>query len=194
MIVGDYTYAACDITVHWDKSAYDKKKKGVITPELIIGKFCSIACSGVNVYLGGNHRADWLTTFPFSVIHQDVFNTFHNEKREYPSTNGDVVIGNDVWIGENVTIMSGVKIGDGAVIAAGSWVFNNVKPYSIVGGNPASLVCFRFQPEIIQRLLELKWWDLDLTIINVLVPTMCTTDYSKFMEISEKIIKERNGQ
>ena len=51
-----------------------------------------------------------------------------------------VKIGNDVWIGANATILAGAKIGDGAVIAAGAVVVKDVKPYSIVGGVPASLI------------------------------------------------------
>ena len=62
------------------------------------------------MYLGGNHRTDWVTTYPFGHIHKNIFNNFNDEG--HTSTKGDVIIGNDVWIGENVTIMSGVIIGD----------------------------------------------------------------------------------
>jgi len=72
---------------------------------------------------------------------------------------GNVVIGSDVWIGEGVTILSGVKIGDGAIIAANSVIVKNVEPYSIVGGNPAKLIKYRFSEEQIKHLLEIKWWD-----------------------------------
>ena len=54
----------------------------------------------------------------------------------HPSTNGDVIIGNDVWIGDIATIMSGVTIGDGTVIVNNSHVVKSVEPYSLVGGNP----------------------------------------------------------
>ena len=62
------------------------------------------------------------------------------KKLTTPQSNGDVIIGNDVWIGYGSTIMSGVKIGDGAVIAAGSLVVKDVDPYTIVGGNPAKMI------------------------------------------------------
>lgn len=84
--------------------------------------------------MGGNHRTDWLTTYPFGHIHKDIFTNFSGVG--HPATKGSVVIGNDVWIGTNVTIMSGVSIGDGAVIANNSHVVKDVLPYSIVGGNP----------------------------------------------------------
>ena len=66
--------------------------------------------------------------------------------------NYDVIIGNDVWIGSNVTIMSGVTIGDGVVIANNSHVVKNVEPYSLVGGNPAKLIKYRFSQEQIKNL------------------------------------------
>jgi tetrahydrodipicolinate N-succinyltransferase len=97
------------------------------------------------VFLGGNHRVDWISTYPF-------------EKQI--GSNGDVNVGNDVWIGHGVTIMSGINIGDGAVIAANSHVVRNVEPYSMVGGNPAKLIKYRFDKTIIDCLLELQWWDL----------------------------------
>ena len=69
------------------------------------------------------------------------------------------VIGNDVWVGMNVIIMRGVTIGDGAVIAAGSVVTADVEPYSIAGGIPAKHIRYRFSKEIIESLLEIRWWD-----------------------------------
>ena len=51
-----------------------------------------------------------------------------------------VVIGNHVWIGHGAMIMKGVTIGDGAIISAGAWVATNVKPYSLVMGDPARAV------------------------------------------------------
>lgn len=71
-----------------------------------------------------------------------------------------VEIGNDVWIGMFVKVMSGVKIGDGAIIGTNSLVTKDVPPYAIVAGSPAKVIRYRFTPEIIVRLLEIKWWDL----------------------------------
>ena len=124
--------------------------------KLVIGNFCSIA-DRVVIYLGGNHRTDWVTTYPFGHAHPDKFNKFNGEG--HPSTKGDVIIGNDVWISANVTIMSGITIGDGAVIAHNSHVVKNIEPYSLVGGNPAKLIRYRFSEEQIKNLLEIKWWN-----------------------------------
>jgi len=119
------------------------------------GKYCSIG-TGVKVYVGGNHRTDYVSTFPFGHVPSPPGSvTAHG----HPSSHGDVIIGNDVWIADSVTIMSGVKIGDGAVIANNSHVVRDVPPYAIVGGNPARLIKFRFTPEQIEKMLEIKWWD-----------------------------------
>ena len=164
--VGKYTYGTPNVL-------WENKSAG-----LTIGKFCSIA-GNVNIYLGGNHRTDWITTYPFGHIHKDIFNTF--DGTGHPSTKGDVVIGNDVWIGNNATIMSGVKIGDGAVIANNSHVVKDVEPYSMVGGNPAKFIKFRFSTEQIEKLLKIKWWDWDDKKINRDLQLLCSGDIDKFI-------------
>jgi len=106
--------------------------------------------------LGGNHRVDWITTFPFGHIFRDELGG--TEIVEHPQSNGEIIIGNDVWIASNVTIMSGIQIGDGAVIAANSMVVKDIAAYEIWGGNPAKKLKMRFSDEIIKSLLKLKWW------------------------------------
>jgi len=147
--------------------------------KLTVGNFCSIA-SNVRIYLGGNHRTDWISTYPFGHVHQNVFNRF--DGNGHPSTRGDVVIGNDVWIGDNVTIMSGVTIGDGAVIANNSHVIKNVEPYSITGGNPAKCIKYRFTPEQIEKLLRIKWWYWEDEKINRYTPSLCSNEIEDFLE------------
>lgn len=74
---------------------------------------------------------------------------------------GPIVIGNDVWIGMDSMILSGVTIGQGAVIAAGSVVTKDVPPYAIVGGNPAKVIKYRFEPQIIDRLLKIEFSNIN---------------------------------
>lgn len=76
------------------------------------------------------------------------------------------IIGNDVWLGANSLVLKGVKIGDGAVIGAGAVVTKDVPPYAIVGGNPAKVIKMRFDDETIGKLMQLQWWNLDLSIIE----------------------------
>ena len=140
--------------------------------DVLIGAFCSIA-DNVEIFIGGNHRTDWVTTYPFGHIHKEAF-PWHG--RGHPATKGNVVIGNDVWIGSGATIFSGVTIGDGAVISAKSVVVKDVPPYSIVGGNPAKVVKLRFTEDQIIRLLKNPWWDLPESRINELLPFLCSSN------------------
>lgn len=169
--IGKYTYGKPNV-YSWGEDA-----------KIIIGNFCSIA--KCDIYLGGNHRTDWVTTYPFGHINAKKFNTFNGIG--HPSTNGDVIIGNDVWISNNVTIMSGVTIGDGAVIANNSHVVKNVEPYSIIGGNPAKLIKYRFTKEQIEQLLEIKWWYWDDAKINKYAPLLCNNNIDEFIKLAREI-------
>jgi acetyltransferase-like isoleucine patch superfamily enzyme len=174
MIVGRHTYGYENITTFWE--GYPPSDAS-----LTIGSFCSIAAR-IKIYCGGNHRTDWITTYPFG--HIGGFSK--HDGKGHPSTNGDVVIGNDVWIGADVTIMSGVTIGDGAVIAANSHVVKDVEPYTIVGGNPAKTIRKRFSDEIINKLLEIKWWNLDENIIDEISPLLCSDNFDNLFSLFEK--------
>lgn len=165
--IGAYTYGLPNV-LHWGEKS-----------TLRIGKFCSIA-DDVTIFLGGNHRTDWITTYPFVVINKDFPNA--TSVVGHPSTKGDVVIGNDVWIGKAATIMSGVSVGDGAVIAANSVITKDVKPYEIVGGNPATHIRFRFSDQAIQRLLQIRWWDWNIDDINKQVKNLCGADVDQFIK------------
>jgi acetyltransferase-like isoleucine patch superfamily enzyme len=93
----------------------------------------------------------------------------------------NITIEDDVWIGSNVTIMSGVTVGDGSVIAMNSHVVKNVEPYSLIGGNPAKLIKYRFTPEQIDKLLEIKWWFWDDDKINQFSPLLCNNNIDNFI-------------
>ena len=169
MSFGKYTYGKPQI--YW----------GSDNSKLVVGNFCSIA-STVKIYLGGNHRTDWITTYPFGHIHTNIFNNFNGIG--HPASKGDVNIGNDVWIGDNVTIMSGVTVGDGAVIANNSHVVKNVEPYSLVGGNPAKQIKYRFTSEQIDKLLEIKWWYWDDEKINKYSYLLCNSNIDEFISLN----------
>lgn len=95
------------------------------------------------------HKTDWITTFPFTHL------TNWQEAQSitgHPATKGDIFIGNDVWIGYGSIILSGISVGDGVCIGAGSVISANdnlspngvIPPYSIVAGNPARIIRYRF--------------------------------------------------
>lgn len=168
--VGKYTYGTSTISVlYW----------GEPEAKLEIGRFCSISY-GLKIFTGGNHRADWITTYPFG--HISPSNSFVKPVNGHPKSKGAVIIGNDVWIGRDVTIMSGVVVGDGAVIAANSHVAKSVPPYAIVGGNPAQILKYRFDREVINKLLKMKWWEWSDEKIFDSVPMLCNVPHSnKFL-------------
>lgn len=159
--VGRFTYGFEHLSIRqWNEGS-----------ALKIGAFCSLA-EGITIFLGGNHRTDWITTYPFGHIYQDELGGA--DILGHPSTKGDVVIGNDVWIGSGATIMSGLTIGDGAVLAANACVVKDVLPYHIVGGNPAKSIKQRFDDDTIALLLRLKWWDLPLPDIKDICQKLCS--------------------
>ena len=92
---------------------------------------------------------------------------------------GDTVIGNDVWIGQNVTVMPGIHIGDGAIIGTNSVVAKDIPPYSIAVGNPCRVVRKRFDDELIELLLKLRWWDKSIEEIESLMPILSCGDLEK---------------
>jgi acetyltransferase-like isoleucine patch superfamily enzyme len=165
MTVGKHTYGHEQIVLI--QAAY---------ADLIIGNFCSIG-NNLTVYLGSDHRVDWISTFPFGHSAKQVFTSY--DGHGHPRTRGNVVIENDVWTGLNASIMSGVHVGDGAVIAANAHVVKNVEPYTVVGGNPAHVIRKRFNDEIIAKLLYLQWWNLPDWQINEIAPLLCSSDFDK---------------
>jgi acetyltransferase-like isoleucine patch superfamily enzyme len=171
MSLGKYTYG-CPNCIQW--AQYSDAKFSA-------GKFCSIG-GGLTIYLGGNHNTSWISLYPFGTVNVDKFNTVNVNNLGHPFTNGDVVIGNDVWIGDNVTIMSGVKIGNGSVVAANSHVVKNVEPYSIVGGNPAKLIRYRFEKEQIEKLERIKWWDWPDEKINQNLRVLCSPNIEDLID------------
>lgn len=137
--------------------------------KLIIGKFCSIACATKFLFNCANHTLKSLSTYTFPLFYEE----WELEKSNITTAwdnKGDIVIGNDVWIGYEAVIMAGVHIGDGAIIAARAVVTKDVPPYTIVGGTPAKEIRKRFDTEVIQQLLKLKWWDWSTYKIRQCLP------------------------
>jgi acetyltransferase-like isoleucine patch superfamily enzyme len=130
-----------------------------------VGAFCAIgARTAINPF---NHPSNWLSIHEFqyhpkSFDWVDEYNTFERLERTADMF-ANVVVGNDVWMGHSVNVMAGTTIGDGAIIGAGSVVTKDVPPYAIVAGVPATVKRSRFSEKTIERLMQLKWWDLELS-------------------------------
>ena len=128
-----------------------------------IGKFCSIA--GESSIGMGTHTLNKLSTCPiFTEKYNGTGHSWCDKSSDNPYK--VVTIGNDVWVGKRVMVMGGVSIGDGAVIAAGAVVTKDVPPYAVVGGVPARVIKYRFSQDIIEKLLDLKWWNLPEEVLK----------------------------
>lgn len=139
-----------------------------------IGRYCSIS-NDVSVVAGRHPTDTFVSTHPdfYSVLHNKQMKVHYvkNQKfDEYKFQNAEkstlVHIGNDVWIGEGVKIMEGITVGDGAIIGAGTIVTKDIPPYSISVGVPNRILRYRFEPEIIQKLLRIAWWNYDIAWIK----------------------------
>jgi len=169
--IGRFTYGAPTVEDYW-------KHPGVT---LKIGAFCSIA-KGVSIYLGGNHHTEWVAMSELNnLMGYDLSQPAKREMSQI-STKGTVTIGNDVWLGVNSTILSGVTIGDGAVIGLNAIVAKDVPPYAVVVGNPAKVVKKRFEEDIIEDLLKIKWWDWDDAKIKENIPLLLSSNIQVFVD------------
>ena len=133
-----------------------------------MGAFCAVgARTAINPF---NHPTDWLSIneFQYHPASFDWVEEYRDFKRlnRTPDMFESVTIGNDVWTGHNVNIMGGVSVGDGAVIGAGSVVTRDVPPYAIAVGVPAAVKRLRFPEKTIERLLQSRWWELELSDLS----------------------------
>jgi virginiamycin A acetyltransferase len=74
---------------------------------------------------------------------------------------GSIIMQNDVWVATDATIMPGVTLHNGCIVAAKAVVTKDVPPYAVVGGNPARVLRYRFDKDIIDALQKIAWWDWD---------------------------------
>lgn len=146
---------------------------------LSVGNFCSIA-EGVTIFLGGEHRTDWVTTYPFNVLWESA-----RHYTGHPRSKGNVRVEHDVWIGHGAVILSGVTLHTGSVVGCNAVVSRDVPPYTIVAGNPATPVRKRFSDEIIERLLATEWWTRDEAEIERLMPFLLNHEVERFLEVVE---------
>jgi acetyltransferase-like isoleucine patch superfamily enzyme len=133
-----------------------------------IGRYCSIA-EDVHILGGGEKDHQRVTTFPLHFFHGDDPGAMVSDPTQirYRSrySKGPTRIGSDVWIGHGATVLSGVRIGHGAVIGAAAVVASDVSPYAVVVGNPGRCVKKRFDDALIERLLDIHWWDWRVEVV-----------------------------
>jgi len=147
-----------------------------------IGNYCSFA-PGVQILAHVDHPTMLPSTYPFrSTIFRVPAQTSNKPANNADAVSkGSVTIGHDVWLGCDSIILSGVTIGTGAVVGAGAIVTKDVPPYAIVVGNPARLVRYRFEPEIVEMLLQSNWWDLPADKLRMIESDLYDTNIEKFL-------------
>ena len=148
---------------------------------LIVGRYSAIA-SSARIVLGGAHPTDRVTTFP---LRRRL--GLPHVADGFPSSAGDIVVGNDVWISSAATILAGVRLGDGCVVAAGAVVTRDVPPYAIVAGVPARVLRYRVPPEQRERLLRLAWWDWPDARVRESVSELSSSDVEGFLRKHERL-------
>ena len=180
IIVGEYTYYD-DINGAENFESHVTHHYDFIGDKLIIGKFCAIAKGIEFIMNGANHRINSITTYPFNIMG-------NGWEKSAPSLTdlklkGDTIVGNDVWLGQNVTVMPAVHIGDGAIIGANSIVAKDIPPYSVAVGNPCEVKRKRFDEDLIEYLLQIKWWDWNSEKIFKNMEALCSGDLTKIKNI-----------
>ena len=180
IIVGEYTYYD-DINGAENFESHVTHHYDFIGDKLIIGKFCAIAKGIEFIMNGANHRINSITSYPFNIMG-------NGWEKSAPSLTdlklkGDTIVGNDVWLGQNVTVMPAVHIGDGAIIGANSVVAKDIPPYSVAVGNPCEVKRKRFDEDLIEYLLQIKWWDWNSEKIFKNMEALCSGDLNKIKNI-----------
>ncbi len=155
--------------IHGSKiGRYSYVARNTLVQNAEIGSFCSIS-EGCNIGMP-SHPTDFVSSSPVFLKGQNYLRK-HFSYHKYESC-PRTKIGHDVWIGAHAQVKSGIVIGNGAVIAAGAVVTHDIPDYAIVGGVPAKIIRYRFEPETIQNLQKSSWWELP---------------ESKLFELGEKI-------
>ena len=122
------------------------------------------------LFNSANHTLKSLSTYPFPIFWGEEWGIDKSEVASAWDNRGDIVVGNDVWIGYEAVVMAGVTIGDGAIVASRAVVTCDVPPYAIVGGVPAKVIKYRFDPATVESLLAIKWWEWPAETIRRALP------------------------
>ena len=155
------TYYVC-----LDKSKYGLFGKNVVlhTPLMVVNAHNIYLEENVNIFgfskliISGSGKfvmkknsgsAQGLTVVTGNHTYKPTIGIWHKEVIVDSTTDRDteVVVEEDVWLGANVTLLPAVIVGRGAIVGAGAVCRHSVPPYSIVIGNPAKMIGFKYTVE-----------------------------------------------
>jgi acetyltransferase-like isoleucine patch superfamily enzyme len=124
-----------------------------------VGKFCSIG-PHIQIGLAPHPSRIFVSTYPAFYSNSNSGCAFPlRYDKIFDDSVPETKLGHDIWIGTHVIISGGISIGTGAIIAAGAVVVKDVPPYAVVGGNPATIIKYRFSESEIDSLLTSEWWN-----------------------------------
>ncbi|TCL10000.1 virginiamycin A acetyltransferase [Shimia isoporae] len=174
--VGDFTYASdFDPPQDWAQRLapyHFPMSKGILR----IGKFCQIAHGVRFITSSANHALDGLSCYPFPIFGETMPDDYQPDQR-------DTIVGHDVWLGYGAIVGPGADIGHGAIIGAGAVVRGLIPPYSVVTGNPGTVVKRRFDDDTISRLLDIAWWNWPKDAIDLAIPAIMAGDIEALSKI-----------
>lgn len=169
--------------------------------KLQIGRFCQIAHGTQFITSSANHPMGGVSTYPFFVFGPQWSSLYDPKDLPFsgdtvmgaetykpdPGFKGDTVIAHDVWFGHQCLIMPGVTIGSGAIIGTGAVVTKDVAPYSIVAGNPARVIKYRFSEEVIADLLDIAWWDWPIEQVEAHMKAITSGDVPALKGVTQEM-------
>lgn len=140
------------IIINSHLGSYNYIGDGCILNKVVIGNYCSIA---PKAFIGGaehNYERGSTSTYIYPLVSDKI-----------------TVIEDDVWVGGGAFIRQGVTIGKGAIIATGSVVLKDVKPYTIVGGVPAKFLKDRFSKDKIKKIHSISFKEKNPKLLGKLL-------------------------
>lgn len=127
-----------------------------------VGRYCSFAPT--SYIFNGNHGLDFISTNPY------LYNTKLGLVEVEAIQRTRCTVEDDVWLGHNSIILPSVRVvGRGAIVAAGAVVTKDVPKYSVVAGNPARVIKYRFSEEVIHQIENTRWWELSKEGLSSLI-------------------------
>jgi acetyltransferase-like isoleucine patch superfamily enzyme len=114
-----------------------------------IQSYCSLSGYMGGIRIGARSLvAPGCGLYPYQHGHDDLMRPMAQQGL---TSQGDIVMDDDVWLGTGVKVLEGVHIGHGAIVAAGAVVISDIPAYAVAVGVPARVVRFRGQVSVPDR-------------------------------------------